>query len=139
MKKANIRKGRKPKINPLVHRYVFRLDAEENARFLAKFDASGLSNKAEFIRSVLFEREVKVVKIDKSKQDVYMRLTSFHSQFRAVGVNYNQAVRALHKNFSIKKARFLLSKLEKHTIELIAISKEVTRLTQKLESKWWQK
>jgi hypothetical protein len=33
-----------------------------------------------------------------------MRLTSFHSQFRSIGVNYNQIVKLLYKNFSEKKA-----------------------------------
>ena len=33
-----------------------------------------------------------------------MRLTTFHSQFRAIGTNYNQCVRALKSNFSEKKA-----------------------------------
>ncbi len=134
-----ISKGRKPKENPRAFRYVFRLDEKENAEFLQQFDASGLSVKADFIRAVLFEREVKVVQIDKSKMDFYMRLTSFHSQFRSVGVNYNQIVKVLHNTFTEKKALFLLSKLEKYTIELIAISKDITRLTQEFEEKWLQK
>ena len=44
-----------------------------------------------------------------------MRLTTFHSQFRAIGTNYNQCVRALKSNFSEKKALAFLYKLERHT------------------------
>ncbi len=139
MKKKHIKKGRKPKENPLAYRYVFRLNAEENTKFLRLFDISELDNKAKFIRSVLFEKEIRVVKIDKSKQDIYMRLTSFYSQFRAIGVNYNQVVKALHTTFTEKKALFLVSKLEKQTIELIAIYKEIIRLTQEFETRWLQK
>lgn len=138
MKNTSNLGGRKPKENPRVFRYVFRLNTEENAEFLSQFDESGFSAKADFIRTVFFEKELKVIKIDKSKADFYMRLTSFYSQFRAVGVNYNQTVKRLHNTFTEKKALLLLSKLEKQTIELIAISKEITRLTQEFE-KWLQK
>lgn len=133
MKKKQTKKGRKPKENPLVYRYVFRLNAEENAKFLYQFEISELLTKAEFIRAVLFDKEIKVVKIDKSAHDFYMRLTSLYAQFRAVGVNYNQVVKALHTTYTEKKARFLLSKLENHTVALIAIIEKIIRLTQKFK------
>ena len=88
--------GRKPKPDKMRHRYVFRLDDGDNARFLALFDESGKATKAEFIVSALFGREIKVIKLDKGTQDFYMRLTTFHSQFRVIGTNYNQCVRALN-------------------------------------------
>ena len=72
--------GRKPKPDKMRHRYVFRLDDGDNARFLALFDESGKATKAEFIVSALFGREIKVIKLDKGTQDFYMRLTTFHSQ-----------------------------------------------------------
>lgn len=81
------RGGRNPKANPSIHRHVFRLNDEENAKLLNLFEASGMSNKAQFIVSVLFEKEIKTVKIDKGTSDFYMRLTSFYTQFRGVGVN----------------------------------------------------
>ncbi|MGY0408106.1 MAG: conjugal transfer protein MobA [Polaribacter sp.] len=133
MKKKQLKKGRKPKENRLVYRYVFRLNAEENVKFLYQFEVSELLTKADFIRAVLFDKEIKVVKIDKSAHDFYMRLTSLYAQFRAVGVNYNQVVKALHTTFTEKKARFLLSKLENHTVALIAIIEKIIRLTQKFK------
>jgi len=39
---------------------------------------------------LLFNREIKVVKIDKSALDYYTKLTELYAQFRSVGVNYNQ-------------------------------------------------
>lgn len=84
---------RKPKPDKMRHRYVFRLDDGDNARFLALFDESGKATKAEFIVSALFGKEIKVIKLDKGTQDFYMRLTTFHSQFRAIGTNY-QPMRA---------------------------------------------
>ncbi len=96
--------GRKPKVNPKANRYVFRLTDEENTKFLALFDQSGMDNKAKFVVSILFGKEIKSVKIDKGTVDFYMRLTSFHSQFRSIGVNYNQIVKQLYSQFSDRKA-----------------------------------
>ena len=99
--------GRKPKPDKMRHRYVFRLDDGDNARFLALFDESGKATKAEFIVSALFGREIKVIKLDKGTQDFYMRLTTFHSQFRAIGTNYKQCLRS--NTISLKKKPSLSS------------------------------
>ena len=59
--------GRKPKVNYKTNRYVFRLTDEENAKFLALFDQSGMDNKAEFVISMLFEKEIKRLKSTKEQ------------------------------------------------------------------------
>jgi len=123
--------GRKPKSNPSNHRYVFRLNDDENDKLLSLFEESGLSNKAKFIVSVLFSKEIKTVKIDKGAVDFYMRLTSFYSQFRAVGVNYNQVVKLLYTQFSDRKAAAFLYKLEKQTAELAVLCKKIIEITEK--------
>lgn len=128
--------GRKPKINPKMNRYVFRLTDEENAKFLALFDQSGMDNKTRFIVSLLFGKEMKSVKIDKGTVDFYMRLTSFHSQYRSIGVNYNQIVKLLKANFSEKKALAYLYKLEKQTIEMVALFKKVVEITEEFGAKY---
>ncbi len=131
--------GRKPKVNPKMNRYVFRLTDEENAKFLALFDQSGIDNKARFVVSMLFGKEIKSVKIDKGTVDFYMRLTSFHSQFRSVGVNYNQIVKLLYSRFSEKKASAYLYKLEKKTAELVQLFKNVVELMDEFEAKYLKK
>lgn len=128
--------GRKPKVNPKTNRYVFRLTDEENAKFLALFDQSGMDNKANFVVSILFGKEIKSVKIDKGTVDFYMRLTSFHSQFRSVGVNYNQIVKLLYSQFSDKKAPAYLYKLEKQTAEMVQIFKRVIEVTEEFDRKY---
>ncbi|WP_354003457.1 MULTISPECIES: hypothetical protein [Alistipes] len=77
-----------------------------------------------------------VVKIDKTAQDYYARLTSVLAQIRAVGVNYNQTVKAIHTNFNDRRAVALLSRLEKSTRELTALEQQVIDLTRELKSKW---
>ncbi|MEN9909892.1 MAG: hypothetical protein RLZZ540_3051 [Bacteroidota bacterium] len=127
--------GRNPKKNPSIHRYVFRLTDEENAKFLSLFEASGADTKAYFITSVLFEKQIKTVKVDMAAMDYYMRLTTLYGQFRAVGVNYNQIVKILYRNFSEKKAAAYLFKLEKQTAELAQLCREIIQLTEEFETK----
>ena len=127
--------GRNKKINPTSFRYVFRLNEEENNQFLSLFEQSGMKIKAHFITSLLFNREIKVVKIDKSALDYYTKLTELYVQFRSVGVNYNQIVKILYRNFSEKKAAAYLYKLEKETTQLIAICKQILELSQQMEQK----
>ena len=127
--------GRNKKINPVSFRYVFRLNEEENNQFLSLFEQSGMKVKAHFITSLLFNREIKVVKIDKSALDYYTKLTELYTQFRSVGVNYNQIVKILYRNFSEKKAAAYLYKLEKETTQMIAICKQILELSQQMEQK----
>lgn len=122
--------GRKPKVNPSTHRHVFRLTDEENDRLMMLYEESGLPNKAKFIVHAVFSKEIKTVKIDKGAVDFYMRLTSFYSQFRAVGVNYNQVVKLLHTWFSDRKAAAFLYKLEKQTAELAVLCKKIIEITE---------
>ncbi len=131
--------GRKPKTNPSIHRHVFRLTDEENAKLLSLFEASGMPNKAKFIISLLFSKEMKSIKIDKGTVDFYMRLTSLHSQFRSIGVNYNQVVKLLYKNFSEKKASAYLYKLEKQTAEMVGLFKEIVEITAEFDKKYLKK
>lgn len=131
--------GRKLKADPRIHRYSINLNDKDNARFLSLFEASEMKVKAHFITVCLFEKQVKVVKIDKGTSDFYMRLTNFYGQFRAIGVNYNQVAKAIKNNFSEKKALVFLGQLEKATLELVAVNKQVMDLTHEFEKKWLQK
>ncbi|MDR0682802.1 MAG: hypothetical protein LBG15_13300 [Dysgonamonadaceae bacterium] len=115
-----------PKSDPCRHRYSIKLNDVDNALFLAMVNETGRTDKAKFI---------KYVKLDKVAMDYYVRLTTFHSQFRAIGVNYNQVVKHLKTVFTIKTALALLYKLEKTTIELVATNKQIVDLTKEFEEK----
>lgn len=82
---------------------------------------------------------MKTVKIDKGTVDFYMRLTSFHSQFRSIGVNYNQIVKLLYRHFSERKVAAFLYKLEKQTTEIVQIFKKVIELTEEFDRKYLEK
>ena len=69
--------GRRPKKDPAVYRYGIKLNAEENGQFELRFAKSGLKYKARFIKAMILDREMKVVKLDKAAMDYYIRLTNF--------------------------------------------------------------
>ncbi|MFV8465536.1 conjugal transfer protein MobA [Flavobacterium sp. LB1P62] len=132
--KKNPHKGGRPsKIDPAIHRYSISLTAEENVRFLTLFETSGMHVMAHFITACVFQKGIKTVKIDKATMDYYMRLTSFYSQFRAIGVNYNQVVKLLYSRFSDKKASAFLYKLEKQTTEMAVLCQKIIILTEEFE------
>jgi hypothetical protein len=79
------------------------------------------------------------VKIDKAATDFYIRLTNLQSDYRRVGVNYNQVAKAVHSGeLTEKKAFALLYKLEQLTVEYISLNKEIIRLTKEFE-RWLQR
>ena len=127
--------GRNPKIDPAVYRYSVNFTGVEHAQFLTLFEQSGLQSKAQFIAARVFDEEFKVVKIDRSTLEYVTKLTSFHAQLRAVGVNYNQVVTVLKSNFSEKKALAMLYKLEKATIEMKEIYEKVADLSEEFKGK----
>ena len=128
--------GRSPKTDPANYRYSVNFTAVEHARFLTLFEQSGLQSKARFIAARVFGDEFRIVKIDRSAMEYVTKLTSFHAQFRAVGVNYNQVVKELHSNFSEKKALALLYKLEKATVDLVEIGKKIQELSEDFKANY---
>lgn len=124
--------GRKPKIDPAVHRYSFNLNDEDNAKFLALFNQSGMKITAHFITACIFQ---KTVKIDMDAVEYHAGLTKFFGQFRGIATNYNQVVKLLNSNFSEKKASAYLYKLEKETKEMKELLLKVLILTEEFEKK----
>ena len=51
---------------------------------------------------------------------------------------HNQVVKELRCHFSEKKAMALLYKLEKHTIDLVKLSREIVALSREMYAKWEQ-
>ena len=136
-KRSNL--GRIPMKDPATNNYMVRFNSEDNARFLTLFEHSGMRTKAHFIVARIFNKEFKVININKAAVDYYTRLTSLYSQFRAIGVNYNQVVKVLNSNFTEKKALAFLYRLEKQTMELVALNRQIIELTKEFEQKWLRK
>ena len=138
-KKTGTRTGRKSKSNPADRKYSFRLNAEENTKFEQLLAESGARDLTLFIKKSIFSGQIKVVKIDKAATDYYIKLTNLQSEYRRIGVNYNQIVKAVHSGeLTEKKALALLYKLEQLTVELVSLNKEIIRLTKEFEQ-WLQR
>lgn len=137
--KRKKRWGRTPKNDPAVFRYTVRFNREEHDRFLSMFEKSGVSARSVFIKAHFFGQQFKVMTVDRTLVEYYTKLSDFHAQYRAVGTNYNQVVKELKSRFSKKKAMALLYKLEKCTMELVALSHQIVQLSRELEEKWSQK
>jgi hypothetical protein len=84
----------------------------------------------------VFNDTFRVIKTDEGTLKYVAKLTQFHSQFRAVGTNYNQVVKELHIHFSQKKALRLLYKLEQLTAELAGIGRQVIELSEEFCRRW---
>ncbi|GAB6119061.1 conjugal transfer protein MobA [Dysgonomonas termitidis] len=131
--------GRKTAKDPAIHKVNFRMNSSDYERLMRMFRESEQKNLSLFIISVMLNREMKVVKVDKSTMDYYMRLTTFYTQYQAVGNNYNQLVKAIKSNFGEKRGLAMLYRLEKTTIELISITKQLFALTDEFEKKYLAK
>ena len=136
--KRKSKSGRNPKLDPAVYRYTVRFNEEEHNRFLAMFGKSGVYARSVFLKAHFFGQPFKVLKVDKVMLEYCTRLSDFHAQFRAIGTNYNQVVKELRCHFSEKKAMALLYKLEKHTIDLVKLSREIVALSREMYAKWEQ-
>ena len=108
---------------------MVRFDDVEWNRFLTMYEESNVYAKAVFLKAHFFGQKFKVLKVDKVMLEYYTKLSDFHAQFRGIGTNYNQVVKELRCHFSEKKAMALLYKLEKHTIDLVKLSKEIVELS----------
>lgn len=131
--------GRPPKINPAAYRYVVRFDAAENGVFLTLFEKSGATNKAAFIKNVILGKPFKVFVVDENTRVFIDKLSSFNSQYRTIGIEYNTVVKTLRENFNEKKAMKALYKLEQLTIELVKLNREIVALAKDFDERWSQK
>jgi hypothetical protein len=73
--------GRKPKADPCKYRLAINLNEADYAKFLAMFDKTGWTDKAKFIKAILFKKEIKYVKLDMAAMEYYARLTIFIPNF----------------------------------------------------------
>ena len=133
------RGGRIPKLNPKSHHVMLRFDDDEWMKFLVMYEQTDVKAKAVFAKARIFGEPFKVLREDKTLVEYYTKLSSFHSQYRMIGNNYNQVVKAVHSGeLTEKKALALLYKLEQLTVEYIALNKEIIRLTKDFEQ-WLQR
>lgn len=87
------RGGRIPKLNPKSHHVMLRFDDDEWMKFLVMYEQTDVKAKAVFAKARIFGEPFKVLREDKTLVEYYTKLSSFHSQYRMIGNNYNQVVK----------------------------------------------
>ncbi|MFI3293837.1 MAG: conjugal transfer protein MobA [Rikenellaceae bacterium] len=130
--------GRPPKLDKAKNRLTVNFTDMEHCDFLTMWEKSGVKSKSEFIKARVFGESFRVTTVDKTMMIYEQRLSAFYNQFKAVGVNYNQAVATLKSNFETKKALAMLYKLEQHTCNLVALSQNIVNLSKEFKSLWLQ-
>ena len=126
-------------MNPKTHCVMVRFDDVECNKFLMMYEESQVYAKAVFLKAHFFGQKFKVLKVDKAMLEYHTKLSDFHARFRAIGTNYNQVVKELRCHFSEKKAMALLYRLEKHTIDLVKLSREIVELSREMRAEWEQR
>lgn len=111
----------------------------EWARLAQMMERADTTVKATFIKQLIFDKPFRVLVSDKSLSVYCAKLSEFFAQYRIIGVNYDIIVKTLRENFTEKKAMTHLYKLEKATLDLIRITKEVMALSEKFAARWLQK
>jgi hypothetical protein len=110
------------------------LSKAEHERFLQLFERSGKKSYAAFIADCVLNYEPKIIEINKPAIDYAILLSKFSGEFRRIGANYNQVLKALKSNFEERTAMKLLYHLEKATIELVRSSILITEMITKLRA-----
>ena len=131
--------GRPLKINPAVHKYSIRFNADEHAEFLSLFEKSGMKMKAHFITSCIFGKSFKVLTVDKNTLDFYNTLKEIKQECRKIGVNYNQYVVILRTHFTPQRAVTLSAESTKLLQELLAKNEKALQITLSLVRIWLPK
>ena len=131
--------GRPPVANKCSHCVKVRFDDLEWDELSRMMERANATVKATFIKQLIFGKPFKVLTTDKSLAVYCAKLSEFFCQYRTIGVNYNLIVKELRANFTEKKAMASLYKLEKATIDMIAVMTDVMALSEKFDEQWSQK
>ncbi|KAA6327286.1 hypothetical protein EZS27_023713 [termite gut metagenome] len=129
--KEKRKRGRKPKSNPQINRYMIRLSEKDTELFLSLYRQSGKRSISAFMTDCVLNNPVKIVTVDKSVLDYVMLLSGFFEQFRAIKTNYNQVFHALIRNFGEQKARFMMKIVEESTLQFGLLKREIEEITTK--------
>lgn len=138
--KQNFKKaGRHPKIDSTVFRCSVNFNAAEHAAFQTMHEQSGVDSISAFVKMRIFGKPFKVFSVDENTRVFIDKLSSLNAQYRTIGIDYDLAVKTLRENFTEKKAMTALYKLERLTIELVKLNREIVALAGDFDARWSQK
>jgi len=127
--------GRKPKMVKKNSWLCLRLDEAEQIKLQGMMEEFGQNSKSNFVRNCLFNRKIRVVKMDPSLHKSIEIMAKILSQYRTVCVNYDLTVRRVNTCFGERKAAQLMKGLEGYTIELVKLGERLKE-TKKIMEKY---
>lgn len=97
---------------------------------------SGIQSLSAFIKMQLFGKTFKVHYIDDNPRIFIDKLSSFQAHYRTISIEYSNLIHLLRQNFTEKKAMSALYKLEKITIDLVKLNRQIVSLSQAFDELW---
>lgn len=128
--------GRHPKIDTTAFRCSVNFTASEHALFQTLHEKSGVSSLSSFIKMQLFGKPFKVFTVDENTRIFIDRLSGLNARYRNSCTDYDLVVKTLRENFNEKKAMKALYQLERHTIELVKLNREIVALATEFDERW---
>ncbi|WP_303744082.1 MobA protein [uncultured Duncaniella sp.] len=128
--------GRHPKIDTTAFRCSVNFTASEHALFRTLHEKSGVSSLSSFIKMQLFGKPFKVFTVDENTRIFIDRLSGLNARYRNICADYDLVVKTLRENFNEKKAMKALYQLERHTIELVKLNREIVALAREFDERW---
>ena len=128
--------GRHPKIDTTAFRCSVNFTASEHALFQTLHEKSGVSSLSSFIKMQLFGKPFKVFTVDENTRIFIDRLSGLNARYRTICADYDLVVKTLRENFTEKKAMKALYQLERHTIELVKLNREIVALAKEFDERW---
>ena len=136
MKQIPRNAGRHPKIDTTAFRCSVNFTASEHALFQTLHEKSGVSSLSSFIKMQLFGKPFKVFTVDENTRIFIDRLSGLNARYRNICTDYDLVVKTLRENFNEKKAMKALYQLERHTIELVKLNREIVALATEFDERW---
>lgn len=110
-------------------------NSEDQQKLIKLYQKSGAKTKSNYVRARLLGEAFKVITQDPAKEPYLEKLSEIVSMTHKIGVQYNEAVKALNTYHSVTTAQQLLNKLETYSQLLIRLQQQAVQLTKSLESK----
>ena len=140
MNRNNYRGGRHKKADPsTAFRCSVNFTASEQSQLLAMQQQSGIESLSAFIKMQIFGKPFKVHVVDDNSRIFIDRLSNMNNHYREIRISYNLLLTTLRENFNEKKAMAALYKIEKMTIELVKLNREIVALAKDFDERWLRK
>jgi len=121
---------------PRCDRWHIRIpNSEDQQKLIRLYRKSGAKTKSDFVRARLLGETFKVITEDPSKELYLEKLSKNVALTHKIGMQYNEAVKALNTYHSVTTAQRMLDKLETYSQVLIRLQHQAIILTIRIQAK----